>query len=420
MTVRDVLERGEEQAQRAAPPPAATATRKGEGIGVSGTRHPFLDSTRAIAMLAGIPFHVAQIYAVGVTFVITSPDSSQVLFWMGQFSHGFRMHTFFLISGFFSALTLMKNPDVLGSKGRWLRDRSRRLLVPFFATLFTLNVLQMAVITYAADYTIAGQQIGRYTLQQAISEGKVGYVWISHLWFLLSLVTYTAALWLVADVVVQRREQICRFIDAALDRPRLTIVAVLLGTAFFQVGAEAILSVAGKAMPFDPLFGAFPLEKTIVYVPFFAFGVLVFLSPRLFDWFTTFTPLSLLLAAAFTIAYAVIPQEGSFTLKLLQHALYAFSGWWGAHALLALSRRYLNRSSQLVSALVGASFTIYLVHQPLVLVGGFFAAFLDYHPVLEFLVITVVVIAISWLVHELIVSRSERLSFIFNGVKKKK
>ena len=88
-------------------------------------RYHSLDAARGILMLIGIYFHII-VFHYGKSWL--GP--------VGMGTHYFRMHTFFLISGFFSALVLYR-------KGHYqmLDNRFKRILLPLITLAWPIWIL---------------------------------------------------------------------------------------------------------------------------------------------------------------------------------------------------------------------------------------------------------------------------------------
>ena len=133
-------------------------------------RYHSLDAARGLLMLIGIYFHII-VFHYGES-------------WLGQVgwaTHFFRMHTFFLISGFFSALVLYR-------KGHYqmLDNRFKRILLPLITLAWPIWIL----LIFGMKFNELRYENGiLYSLKQSlfqyIEEPWVLIPWETmHLWFL--------------------------------------------------------------------------------------------------------------------------------------------------------------------------------------------------------------------------------------------
>ena len=124
-----------------------------------------LDALRALAMLLGIAIHAALAYIPLPEAAWSVQDISQSESY-GTFMgviHGFRMQLFFLVSGFFTAMLWRKR----GLKAL-LKQRSKRILLPFVIGLFTI-VPAVWIVSIAA---IA-------TKPQAVADNAKADLWVA-------------------------------------------------------------------------------------------------------------------------------------------------------------------------------------------------------------------------------------------------
>lgn len=61
----------------------------------------YLDNLRSFALLLGIVFHAAIVYATDIKYAIQDEDRSEVLSYFCYWIHSYRMPMFYMISGFF-------------------------------------------------------------------------------------------------------------------------------------------------------------------------------------------------------------------------------------------------------------------------------------------------------------------------------
>lgn len=72
----------------------------------------YLDNLRSFALLLGIIFHAAIVYASDIKYAIQDEDRSDVLSYFCYWIHSYRMPMFYMISGFFSAMVWEKKEEV--------------------------------------------------------------------------------------------------------------------------------------------------------------------------------------------------------------------------------------------------------------------------------------------------------------------
>ncbi len=365
----------------------------------------YWDFSRALYLVLGIPFHAAVIYSLSHEWSVSSPDKSQLLTWLADFLHSFRMPGFFILAGMFSIMLL----DRQGA-WPWLRSRLVRLGLPLlFATLLILPfqiVVQSVALTVSGALPVAelqGHIVGQLT--------HFGEPWISHVWFLWVLIAYCVALAglhaLAGGAGLRARTE--GFVAWVGNNRILSLAAF---AAICQLAAQAQAAIVGSS----PYYGNAVINYNL-YAPYFGFGVVLFYSRTVHDL--------LLDAGARTFALGVvlvtlsqIPYVG-----LLTHTLAVMAGIFGALMIVGfisnLSRRHFSHPNGHVRKLVDASFTIYLFHHPVIYVLATLFLMVNLPPVLEFMIIAPAAGLIAYGIH-LAVSRSTVARLMFNGVIAKK
>jgi glucan biosynthesis protein C len=136
-----------------------------------------LDAARALLLLLGLPFHVATKAIFESTPPAVDFQQSLLIGGWASLTHVFRMFAFFMLAGYFAGMIRERK----GTKA-WLAERTRRLGLPFAASLLTLGALQFHL---------------QDLLLHKSSPAFLGLpVALDHLWFLVVLlgfcVTYAA------------------------------------------------------------------------------------------------------------------------------------------------------------------------------------------------------------------------------------
>ncbi|MCY0146293.1 acyltransferase family protein [Hoeflea sp. G2-23] len=360
------------------------------------------DFSRAFYLMLGIPFHAAVVYSLSHEWSISSPDKSQVLTWLANFIHMFRMPGFFILAGLFSMMLL----DRRGA-GRWLKSRLFRLGLPLLSA--TLLILPFQIVVQSLAQNLLGvvptADLPAYMIGQLTSFGEP---WISHLWFLWSLIAYCVALAFVYALVGGFRWQRALQASACWCGAN-RLAALMLFVAACAVGAY----LQTKIVAASPYYGNAVINYN-QYVIYFGFGVLIYKSRRTHDWFLRQGPLSLFVGAGL-VTLAQMPGTDMTT-----HTFKVMAGIAGALFIVgAISRMAFDRcasQSPRVRKLVDASFTIYLFHHPVVYVLATLLLLIDLPPVIEFALIATGAAFISYGIH-LVISRSPLAMLMFNGIK---
>jgi glucan biosynthesis protein C len=362
------------------------------------------DFSRALYLVLGIPFHAAVIYSLSHEWSVASPEKSQLLTWLADFLHSFRMPGFFLLAGLFSMMLI----DRQGA-WPWLKSRLVRLGLPLAsATLlivpFQISVQQVALVIKGT--LPASQLTARITAELS----HFGEPWIAHLWFLWVLIAYCVGLAMLQALSRGTlRARLEGFVAWVGDNRILSLAA-------FAAICELVARAQEIVVAASPYYGNAVINYNL-YVVYFGFGALVYASRTLNDLLLRPGPVAALTGVALVI-FAQVPHA-----DLIDHTLKVMAAIFGALLIVGyisnLAHRHFNRPDTRVRKLVDASFTIYLLHHPVIYVLATLFLMVDLPPVLEFAIIAVSAGFISYAIH-LAVSRSTIAMLMFNGVRAKK
>ncbi len=159
-------------------------------------RYYGLDALRGGMMLLGVVLHSATLYIAAPPPhlpIILDPNTSLVMDAIMDFIHAFRMPTFFVLAGFFTALLVEK-------RGVWgaYRNRLARIAAPLLAGMFTIlpvTLLFMFDFAISAHYGIRDlfpslDDARRLDREMRDAGSPTGIVPVMHLWFLLYLLYF--------------------------------------------------------------------------------------------------------------------------------------------------------------------------------------------------------------------------------------
>ena len=370
------------------------------------------DWLRAFLMLLGIPYHAAMAYNARVLWDIQSPEKSEILTFLSGVLVTFRMPAFFMVAGYFAAMMLERREPA-----PWLRGRIIRLGIPFLTGLVLLAPIQIAVIDLesallgASSMSTALDQVGRDLVHP-------GANWVMHLWFLPALLAYSGILVLLT--AGRRFERVCRVIKQTegnwRTRPRLALVFLIIATATWEVmihlAHQDMLTRQG-ALPYLLAHGIDPYLR---YLPFFLIGTVLRASPDIRQalvW-TKGYGLPAFGVAAAILAAALRGAEAS-DWGIAYNALDGAAAILLSLFLIGIAERFWNRPEPRIDRIVDASFSIYLLHHPIIYALAALFILAEWPPVVEFLLICLTTFFLSFGLHRLI-RRSPLALFLFNGV----
>ena len=365
-------------------------------------RYYGLDALRGFMMMLGIVLHAALLYLTSpppAAPIPTDRNNAVVFDVMFEFIHDFRMPTFFVLAGFFTAL-LVEKRGVTGT----LQNRCSRILLPLLAalvlilppTLILMCDFMLSVRFGTHDLIPDIPQLKSLGAEMAAKTGEPGgRLPIGHLWFLYYLCMFYLLIlpvrWLLARSGV---------IEAALTRALgnpFTMITFSLWTAITLWPFKG-----GQVHEGFVYFTPHP-PSLLYYGSFFVFGYCIhtwraFLQTAMSHVWTMamlaafLFPLSTVLSALDNSA-----RGGSAELHLYSVLANALCTWALIYFFIGAALRYCDRPSPWIEYTSQSSYWVFLVHMPLVSLAGWWLLQFDLHAVFKFLLVCVFTSVIAFL-----------------------
>ncbi len=378
-----------------------------------------LDAIRGFALLLGVVVHASMSFLPGAQFFWMAHDNdpSAVLGMAFYVPHMFRMLLFFLLAGFFGRMACER----LGAK-RFAKDRCKRIGVPLLVGWPLTFAAIIAVLAWGAMQANNGVMPKQAPPAPAFTPDAFP---LTHLWFLYALLLcYAAALILRGAASLADRDGRS---DALVDR----LVKVLAG----RLGPALLALPLGIALFFQPKWYAwfgiptpdqslYPnLAAVIGFGSAFAFGWLLHRQRDLMRGWERRWPLHLGTAAVvtgyclWTVGLAPELSAAPRDAKTLIYAMaYAFAAWNWTIGLTGFALRHLSGFNAARRYLADASYWIYLVHLPPLVLMQMACARLDWPAYLKFPLIVAAVLGFGLLTYRLLV-RHSFVGALLNGRK---
>jgi len=375
-------------------------------------RYHDLDALRSCAMLLGIVIH-GLLSFVPIPLPMVPQDinqSPEIYGYIFNFIHGFRMQLFFLISGFFTAMLWRKQ----GLRSL-LKHRAKRILVPLVIFVPIVSTLLIAVMLSYAELPASGAVVEKLT---GLVNHPLGFLVIGimfpmtgHLWFLYYLV------WLILGfaVVVKLIEkfQIRSISAAAIHKPWLWLIPITLlpqllnGLGGIGMGVDVIgPDTFGGLIPWPP--------QLIYYGVFFGFGALCYDRRDLGQisscrWQTCFIlafPTLLLAMYWIVLRNAALKagwkanQSEIICYHLLTNLCQVFYVWMMIFGFIGFFREFFSEENEKVRYISDASYWIYIMHMPLIVILQFWVSEWPYPSIVKFLFICVLTVGVLLTIYE--------------------
>ncbi|MDD9149803.1 MULTISPECIES: acyltransferase family protein [unclassified Sporolactobacillus] len=326
--------------------------------GKPGRRLFFADNLRTALIVLVILHHLSVIYAANTPFYYLEPSkdiTAIVLLILFQlFNQAYFMGFFFLLSGYFT-------PGSFDRKGpvSFLKNRLLRLGIPIIVFAFVLNPLT-SIRIYQKPVSLTHMAMP-FTWDQYFSRVRMGPVW-----FLVMLLVFDLCYWLWRLATKNREKKTAAGNDSLLTFRTMVIFILALALASYFIRI---------VLPFSKYVLGFPsLAYLPQYISFFLIGIAADRRNWLRKISDPLGALGFVLAAIATLTLFPGAIIGSGAAYLgggtWQSAIYAL---WDSIfsvgvclAALTFFRRFFDHQNKLSRFLSQHSFTVYIIHAPVI------------------------------------------------------
>ena len=317
------------------------------------TRIHYIDGLRVTFALMGIMYHLAFYYIVNPRSLqtIVAPDYSKGFFWITELLHLFRMDSFFLIAGFFAAMSLTRLDFQAFLKKR-------------VANLYILNIVPIVfVVTTLASYLIE-LKIGSFGPFSPKYWQSLAF--LNHLWFLVVLfICYFIYGYL------SKKKDVISFMQNKVQPMHLVLLGfIYLCWAFF---AKLFPVLWTENIIVDSIYRSF------VYFPYFILGSVIYFNKNIAEVFIKHSLIRILASLLFVFAYLYIVNQQygladthySPTFKLFTYLAKGFASLGAVYLVFLASTKMFRNDTKILQYLSRRSYTVYLLHYPLCLIIGY-------------------------------------------------
>jgi glucan biosynthesis protein C len=326
-----------------------------------------LDWLRLLAVILLIGYHAAAVFYAGELgrFYVVDAHSSAALGVAVTFVHQWHMPLFFFLAGAASWYSLQRR-----SAGEYVRERLRRLLVPLLIGILVLVPPQVYLQERQAGR--AGRAGGSFlAFYPQFFDGvrPAGHFEWAHLWFLAYLLVISIA---CLPLLLKLRQG-----SADTDGPAVPMarqgLAALAALALPLMAVEALLRP--HWIGFQNLYDDW--ANLALYLLYFLYGFLF--CQRRALWGAIEQHRGLLWAWA-AVAMAVllslqisqqVPERAYSGPYMAYQLLRGLNSWCWVLGLLALARRWRHVDHPLLRYGNRLGFSVYLFHQPVIVVTAF-------------------------------------------------
>ncbi len=368
-----------------------------------------IDWLRVLAVLLLFPFHTGMIFHPRWNWYIKNDQLSSAVSYFLSFVHPWHMPLLFTLAGAASWFALRKR-----SGGQYAVERFKRLLIPFIFGLLVLIPPQSYYgLRNHSDYA---ESFLRYyphffkMIPEDMDGFFLGGFTFGHLWFIIYLFLFSlVALPLFLFLRSASGQKVVGWLAAFCSWP---------GTIFLLA---IPIYVMDRLIDFDP--------DPLCYITFFIYGYILMADVRFGEAINRHKGVALVLGPVVLALVLRLAGERPWPAGLpawiepIVDVYYdsGFAGWFTMLALLGYGRLFLSFSNRFLRYFGEASYPLYILHQTVIVVIGFYVVQWGAWAGLgvKFVIVLVVAFVATVVLYDLLVKRTNVTRFLF-GMRPKK
>lgn len=307
-----------------------------------------LDLLRAILMFLGIPYHTGLIFS-GNWIYVSQFDRVNWIFFPALIPHSFRMQIFFLIAGFFTALLIDRK-----SFNQFIESRLYKIIIPFMIFYFIFDII---LIIISNNEPILNWQSAFF----------------GHFWFIYSLMIFYFL--------------VCIFRKKILELNFFKILLISFIFIFF-----------GSFIPEGYLL------NTLKFSPFFLLGCLFYNRIEKIKLYKNqyFILLFLFCFSSLLSFYFYIYQKDLDYYQYIENFLFITTSLPACFLIFFSFKSLKINSNKYLETLIKSSFTIYIIHMPLVVLWSVILDNYIFSPIYYFISIVIMTTLSSFFIYFLL------------------
>ena len=314
------------------------------------------------------------------------------------FIHGFRMPLFMIISGFFAEMVIRRH-----GLANFIDKRLRKIGLPY------LVFVPLVTILFISTYMIGNIFVdwGSINVTKEAKETKLEDEFNhGHLWFMYFLLIFTfiysGITYLSKKINIKININYC-------------LMAIIPTTLFFLIfQPEDVISRPATDVSFLPNWSILGY-----YFAFFLFGALFFRLRNngqiLIEKFSKFQRVFYWIPIASFVICLIISENKIYLLGELFNFIYT---WSSILVIILIFYKFVNRFNSIIRYLSDASYYIYIIHVPLIILFQGMVSSLEINHFLKFILIIVFTTIFSLITYHYFV-RKTFIGTLLNGKKAK-
>jgi glucans biosynthesis protein C len=361
-------------------------------------RQYYIDWLRILLIISVFLFHIGMIFNTWGWHIKNDQQYGGMLRNIMIFLHNWRMPLLFLLSGAGTYFALGKR-----TPGQYLSERFKRLFIPLVAGIFILVPVQVYIEKASAYNSLL--EFYPHMFEGIYPEGNFSW---HHLWFIAYL--FVIALFISPFLGLLRSEKFAGFthrIVGIVTKPfglNIFLIPILLSQIilrkYFEFGTNALVN---------------DWASIAFYIIFFLAGFILLPNNNIAEAIRRYRLSYLAETVILTVIMFSVPAlfESERTGEIIYDVTSLFQAWTCGITAVGFAKHYLNFDSGFRKLANEAIFPFYLLHQPVIVVVGYFIIRWDVAVLWKVLFITLISFSIVAGLYWLVIRRVNILRVIF-------
>ncbi len=350
-------------------------------------RKHYLDNIRWGTVLLVLIYHVFYMFnGVGILGGISSAVNIPFFDILACMIYPWFMVLLFVISGMSARYALEKR-----TKKQFLKERATKLFVPSTAGLFVIHW-----ITGYLNIKIGGglAYIPKFMVYPIAAVSGIGPLWFIQMLFLFSL-------FLVLFRKLDKEDKIWNLCENTTIPVIVLLFLIIWGAA--QIGNLPVLT----------------MYRFGIYFASFFIGYYIFSHEAVQNKLVKINFPTIIFSVILAIIYTYYYGGSNFTeAKCLQNPLTNFYLWSVVLAIIGGAKRYWNRENAFSRYMTKASFGLYILHYPVLIVTCYILCnYFTLPPIWNYGIAVVVEVIVTFILYE-IIKRIPIICYLVMGIKK--
>ena len=325
-------------------------------------RQYYIDWLRIMLILSVFLFHIGMIFNTWPWHIKNDEQYGGMLRQLMTFLHSWRMPLLFMLSGAGTFFALGKR-----TSGQYLTERFKRLVIPLAIGIFTLVPVQVYIEKINQFSSLV--EYYPHMFEGIYPEGNFSW---HHLWFIAYL--FVISLFISPFLNFLRSKKFQRFtswIERIVIKPfalNIFIIPLLLSQIilrpFFETETNDLVN---------------DWASITYYIIFFFAGFILLPVRNITEAMRKYRLLYLAEVIAVTIVMFKVPYmtRSEESGEIIRDVSSIFLAWSCAVTAIGFAKQYFNKNSPLRKLANEAIYPFYLLHQPVIVITGYFTIQLD-------------------------------------------